>query len=630
MPWPMVPGRRALVGFAMDSIFWLCMPAVFLFVCIDGHLLPADAVAPHLRIVISLLLALAVFRLTLSLAGLNAVAARAVTALAASALLAVMLSYYLLALIGLQSWGRVVSWDLIAAYGGQAFRLAQTLGISVPVAIGAAVLAYLALLVAAWVYLGHFDWAPLLRRHLSAPLSGLIVLAGGTVCAIELYHFLAAPPTRQSEPVSLTLYPAEGAWDFEGHAIDRLRAARFDAAEDAARRSYRPGSAAERRNVILIVVDALRPDRLGIYGYGRDTTPNLERLDKAGIMRKAASVRAACASSFCGLMSIGSSKFLHQFSRRPITLQETLRRNGYRIHMILGGDHTLFYNLKQVYGEVDSYFDARETKTIRYPNDDRLVLERLAAFPSWDGDPVMIQFHLMSAHLLGSRDPATAKYTPAASYLFLASRGDAVDGRPSEQVTNYYDNGVLQADAVIREILDALGRKGYLQNTVVAITADHGEGLGEHGLYQHANSVHEEVLRIPFMLLSYGYRPTGAFDGRVASQVDIAPTLLAEVGIPLPVTWKGTPLQQPAPRDFLYFQERWEAGVFDLRDPGDLWKYWTNLKTGEEFAFNLSLDPQERLNAIGRASPQQKRAWRAEVLAGAAVGSKRRPGADPG
>ena len=191
-------------------------------------------------------------------------------------------------------------------------------------------------------------------------------------------------------------------------------------------------------------------------------------------------------------------------------------------------------------------------------------------FPRGTGDPVMIQFHLMSAHLLGSRDPATAKYTPAASYLFLASRGDAVDGRPSEQATNYYDNGVLQADAVIREILDALERKGYLQNSVVAITADHGEGLGEHGLYQHANSVHEEVLRIPFILLSYGYRATGAFDGRVASQVDIAPTLLAEAGIPLPATWKGRPLQQPAARDFLYFQERWEAGVFDLRDPGNL------------------------------------------------------------
>ena len=169
MPSPMVSGHRALAGLAMDSIFWLGMPAVFLFVCIDGHLLPAGAVAPHLRIVISLLLGLAVFRLTLSVAGLNAAAARAASALAASAMLAVMLSYYLLTVIGLQTWGRVVSWELIASYGGQAFRLAETLGISVPVAIGAAGLAYLALLAAAWGYLGHFDWAPLLRRKLSAP-----------------------------------------------------------------------------------------------------------------------------------------------------------------------------------------------------------------------------------------------------------------------------------------------------------------------------------------------------------------------------------------------------------------------------------------------------------------------------
>src|SRR5688500_1845866 len=191
-----------------------------------------------------------------------------------------------------------------------------------------------------------------------------------------------------------------------------------------------------------------------------------------------------------------------------------------------------------------------------------------------------------------------------------------MDGSPSESAINYYDNGVLQTDAMIHGILQTLERKGYLKNTVVAITADHGEALGEHGLFQHANSVREEVLQIPFLLLSYGYRAAELPDDhRLASQIDIAPTLLAELGMPRPHSWQGAPLQQGTSRDFLYFQELWEVGLFDLRDSRNLWKYWTNMKTGEEYAFNLTLDPAELSNAIGKASPEQKREWRLQILA---------------
>lgn len=616
-----------LSALAVDLLAWHCMPAVFLFVYVDRHFLPAQAVAPHLRVVGLLLLGLALFRLILVLSGITAAAARAATALAASALLGLMLSYYLLVLIGLQSWGRVVSWDLITSYGGQVFRLSDALGIPLPLALGIPALGYLALLFAVWTYLRFVDWTPFVRRSLSTPLLALLLCAGVVIEGIGLYDFTAGPPTRESEPVSLTLYPDEAAWDVQGHAVDSLKSARLDAAENAARKAYVAASSADRKNVVLIVVDALRSDHMGIYGYARETTPNLDRLEKKGMLRKAVSMRATCSSSFCGLLSISGSRFLHQFSERAITLQEVLKRHGYRTHMILSGNHALFYNLRRAYGEVDTYFDAHQQR--RYMNDDRLVLERLADFPSWDGQPVMIQFHLMSAHPLGSRDGKTAKYVPAANYAFIANREVLADGRPSERAINYYDNGVVQTDAMIGGILETLERKGYLKNAVVAITADHGEALGEHGLFQHANSVREEVLRIPFALLSYGYRPGKSFASHpLASQIDIAPTLLAELGMPRPDTWQGAPLQESVSRDFLYFQEMWEAGLFDLRDPGNLWKYWTNLKTGQEYAFNLTRDPQERFNAIGEASAEQKRDWRLQLLAKGPLRIKGRPDQD--
>jgi glucan phosphoethanolaminetransferase (alkaline phosphatase superfamily) len=611
---------RPLSAIALDVLAWQAMPALFLSLYVIHNYVPAEAIGPHLRVVWLPLIAFVTFRLGIALSGLRPAAARVAVALAASLLLAVMLAYYVLLLVGLQTWGRVVSWDLITSYGAQFFRLADALDVAIPVAIGIPIVVYSGLFIAAWVYLGYFDWAPYLRRGLSTPLFIFMTLVAGMIWAIELYRFVAGPPTYDSEPVSLTFFPNEGVWDVQGHVVDRVMAAHLDAAEEAARRAYVPAASAQRRNVILIVVDALRSDHMGIYGYRRDTTPHLARLESAGMLRKTASMRSSCASSVCGLLSISTSKFLHQFSESGMTLQEVLKRHGYRVHMILSGNHALFYGLRKAYGPVDSYFDGNDRRSRQYENDDRLILDRLAALPAWDGEPVMLQFHLMSAHPLGARDSARAKYAPASNYVFPVNRDAGASQRPSERTINYYDNGVLQADAMIGGILQALGRKGYLENTVVAITADHGEALGEHGLFLHANSVREEVLRIPFVLVSYGYRPAAALDRRaIAAQIDIAPTLLAELGMPPPRTWNGGSLQQPVSRDFLYFQELWEAGLYDVRDANNLWKYWTNLKTGDEYAFNLSVDPREQLNAIEKVPTELRRAWRARLLAKGAL-----------
>lgn len=607
---------QVLYRLGTDIVAWYCVPAVFLFIYVNRYVGAADAVVPHLRLVTLMLLGLTLVRLILSLLIPGQTTVRLAASIAASALLAIMIVYYCLVLIGLDSWGRVISWELMASYSGQAFRLADALGISVPFAIAAAVLGYLGLLALVWIYLKYFDWTPLVKRIAPVWLVALTFLSGSMVGAIELYSFLAAPSTQESEPVSLTFFPSETATDFQFHAVDRLSAAKLDAIEDAARASYNPGGAA-RRNLILIVVDALRPDHMGIYGYQRDTTPNLSRLDRAGMLRKAGSVRASCSSSVCGLLSISSSKFVHQFSERPFTLHEVLKRHGYRVHMILSGDHTGFYGLRKAYGEVDSYFDGHGMRYFKYMNDDRLVLDHLAAFPAWDGVPVMMHFHLMSAHALAKRENAATRYAPSANYWLIANR---TPDDPSERGVNFYDNGVVQADANIRELLEVLDHKGYLGNAVVAITADHGEALGEHGYYQHANSVREEVLRVPFMVVSYGYRPTQSIDRHViASQVDIAPTLLAELNMPRPHTWIGAPLHVPVTREFTYFQQQSEVGLYDHRDPASVWKYWVNTKTGEEYAFNLSLDPKESRNTIVNVPLEQKRAWRLQTLAGSSV-----------
>jgi arylsulfatase A-like enzyme len=165
---------------------------------------------------------------------------------------------------------------------------------------------------------------------------------------------------------------------------------------------------------------------------------------------------------------------------------------------------------------------------------------------------------------------------------------------PTQSAVNFYDNGVLKADNIINSLIAALQSKGYLQNSLIVITADHGEGLGEHGLFKHANSVREELLRIPLILLFYGYQtqlPDRPRD--YPSQVDIAPTILSELELPLPAVWVGQPLQKPGKSEFSFFEEHTFAGLLDHRDPVHAWKYWINRSSGEDHVFELNTDPHE-------------------------------------
>ena len=85
--------------------------------------------------------------------------------------------------------------------------------------------------------------------------------------------------------------------------------------------------------------------------------------------------------------------------------------------MILGGDHINFYGLRDIYGKVDSYYDGSMERTL-YANDDQLVIKRLDQIAPSDGHQTMFQFHLMSTHVLGSRNKLQGEFEPQANYRF--------------------------------------------------------------------------------------------------------------------------------------------------------------------------------------------------------------------
>lgn len=608
--------RPRLLGRLVAEIaVWYGLVGAFLLVYVGSIGAPAASIAPHLRIVTDAFLALGFARMALIATRVSSAPLRLLSSLLFVAAVAALLLFYAAALVGLKSWGRVTTWELVASYSAQLPLLLDAMGIPLAAAQGAALLALAGIVALAWLHASRWDWVSIAASRGSRAFVALGALALALIAAVDLYGVTMLPPVQlRQEPISLSLFPAGGAVGMQSHGIDRAAAARRDNAEDTARAAYRPRPDPVNRNLILIVADALRADHMGIYGYPRDTTPNLSRLQAEGKAQRSPVVHAACGESSCGLLSLASARYIHQFGSRMFVLHEVLARHGYRIAMILGGDHTHFYGLKEQYGRVDSYFDA-STASAGYMNDDRVVLDQLAAMPDWDGKRVAMHFHLMSSHILGKRHPSSMVFLPAANYFIRGNRSEAGSGAPSHKAINFYDNGVRQTDAVIMEILETLRRKGYLDDALVAVTADHGEGLGEHGVWLHQQAVYREILGIPFVMISYGNRPARPIVAHaLPSQVDIAPTLLEELGLPIPSSWSGRPLQLGRLDDFAYFQQGRLIGLLDRRDGSNQWKYWEDGRDGSAFAFNLSSDPSESRNAISTVPDALKREWQLKIL----------------
>lgn len=610
--------RGALRSAAVEVLAWLAPATAFLSIYIGRFHGATTGVLPHLSVVLSLMAGTMIVRWALHVLVGRTLAIAFGTLLTAS-LVSLLVLYYVLAVVGFRSWGYLVSWGLISAYLHQAVYLGDALGPSVyglAAVVGAGFL----------IVIGGFhtlfrrgDWlAATARRHSPVLVTVVGVLMLGTIC-LFLWRFAEFPPTERGEPLALTFNPASLERKFQSHF--RPDSSRLADEEKAARAAYAKPTNAPGTNVILIVVDGLRARNMGVYGYARATTPYLSRLAEEGSLRRIARAYGICAESFCGLMGIAGSRYVHRFVDDPLTLPEVLRLHGYEIHMLLTGDHTNFYGLRKMYGQVDTYIDGSMSAGSFYINDDNAMVAALQHLRPRSTRRNYIQFHLMSNHVLAPRDPALLTFGESENYY--AATGEMSLRRPTEddkrKFVNFYDAGVAQADRTIHRLLALLREKGLMEDALVVVTADHGEFVGEHDLYGHAKGVRGEVLEVPLLWLATGKRGTLELEeDRLASQIDIAPTVLAHLGLPIPRTWLGQPLQAavgPLQNGrAVLFQQNGEFGLVTRTAEGRIWKYWVNVESGEEQAFALDQDPSERNNQAAAIPARDRARWRSLLL----------------
>ncbi len=511
---------------------------------------------------------------------------------------------YALMAVGLLAWGRIPTVSLVMAYSDQVPSLLRVLGVSVVAAYGAAFVA-----VSVPVLLSCLATRPTWIAFVTG-IGGAardfpnqkyvrffvpMVAASLLFAAERWYHVALHPASPESdEPVYLALEPVSP-HAAQSLIMNRVGDLRRVQVEDASRDAYRAlmtrpaDGSAMMRNIVLISVDALRPDHLGVYGYARDTTPRLSELKKQGRLWAAPEARSACAESSCGLLSLTTGKQPHELLTKNFGLSEVLGLHGYQRTLLLSGDHTNFYKLRESYGSVDTYIDG----TSFVPgamNDDYALLEQLRQLPpATVGRPQFMFFHLMSVHGLGTKHPEHRLWLPAKTLYGTFSA--PVTPEAKQLGKNSYDHGVRQVDWVIGQIVVELTKRSILNaESILLITADHGESLGEHGVKTHAESVYESVIRIPWIWV--GAAPPYPKLDTPAIQADFAPTVLAALNLPVPSHWSGLALQTaPSSRRSFHAQPPF-AAVIDYAGTART-KLIRDFRAKTTQVFDLAVDPAE-------------------------------------
>jgi glucan phosphoethanolaminetransferase (alkaline phosphatase superfamily) len=608
-----ISARHTFKKIVAEILFWYSIPIVFLYFYTTKFKFPIDAALNHLEILTYLAISVISIKILFFRLFNNTKDALILSSIIYGTLLFILIAYYLLVITSINAWGKVISSELFLSYLLNAKQFCNSIDISFLFVI--CVLLMMWVLAIVFTYFYHKSDLIIANNTSNSnsafknTLPTILIFSLFAFMASKLMNNLLSPDPFSQEPVNLTLYSGKTYLDMRFFLTKLPYEKTLDAKEASIINQYKPNPLANKKNVIIIIVDALSKRQMELYGYSRKNTPYLSELKASKKLAVSTNFRTSCPETSCAISSLLSSRAPHQLPENAFILPQVLKKYDYQTTMILGGDHTNFYGLRKLYGNVDNYYDGSMDKKYFF-NDDELVLEKTKQLPQWDGKPHYLQLHLMSAHTLGKRHDNFKKFFPSTSYAGLMM------GEPEIKYTNHYDNGVLQADNYIKGLLETLQDKNYLENSIVLITADHGELLGEHGQMTHANGVWEELLNAPLMLMQFSEATSAKIiEKKLIRQIDIGPTILQELSMSIPTSWQGQPVQVSDVSNIAFF--RWPpfSGIYDYEDPKFIWKYWLNYNTGEEFIYNISHDQKEQNNLVWDPKLQSmKKIWHEKII----------------
>ena len=365
-------------------------------------------------------------------------------------------------------------------------------------------------------------------------------------------------------------------------------------------------------NLLVISIDTLRADHIGCYGYAKAGTPNLDRIAREGITFDDAICTVPLTLPSHTSLLTGLSPVTHgvrdnanfKLADDFVTLAEVLRANGYSTGAAVGAyilDSRFGLNQGFTYYD-DDLSSGRQPSLFGYPERPaNKVTDSAIKWLSGAKEPFFLFAHYYDPH---------APYDPPSSFARTFA------GRP-------YDGEIAFTDSEIGRLLEFLDRRKMLKRTLIAVVADHGEGLGEHGEDTHGILLYTATLRVPLIIRpqegSRDSRARGSHIGEPAILSDVFPTVLEMLGYQQEGGTDGRSLVpviegkrlEPKPLYFeslsSYFAYRWSP----LR--GIKFNRWKYILAPESELYNLADDPEESANLIGK-DPEETEQLKAALL----------------
>lgn len=379
-----------------------------------------------------------------------------------------------------------------------------------------------------------------------------------------------------------------------------------------------PSVWAKEPNVLLFTIDSCRADRFGVYGYEKGTTPNIDAWAKTGsVFNRAYSVSAWTAP---GLVSILSGLYppTHGVNNRDqmgspdlVTLQKILRKKGYRVPNLNFFTFAPYYLNLGLGGIEKEYFGSTEESPLINWLEKNVEPDAQAPFFVWFHTTIVHQPYRPAPEAL----PDTRKNLEKSPGIKAVLSGAIVPFGSTQFVDAdkpildlLYDEEVRRVDRFFGDVLELLKKGGELENTLIMLTADHGEELLDHGFVGHASTslrakLYEELIHIPLIISWPNNVPSGKFIDVPVSQVDIVPTVANLLDIQLTGQVAGVDLLSPIPKRSLYF----ESVIAGNQTPKNREKEWIRAVRREQYKYistgeiyHLDSDPCERTNIAGQ------------------------------
>ncbi len=376
--------------------------------------------------------------------------------------------------------------------------------------------------------------------------------------------------------------------------------------------------------VVVYLVDTLRADHTGVHGYERPTTPELDAFAEDAVVFDQAIVHSSwtkpsVASILTSLLP-GQHRAVQlrdALDESNVTLAQRLDEHGWATGAAIA--NSVIYGAESAFDRgFDSFVglhtdDDRRSKLV---DADVVVDAALAWERSRQGLPTFLYVHTMDPHVPYTPPPPFDRMFephPTDAHPARDPRTDFLEPLDRERMVAQYDGEIAYGDREFGRFLKALKDAGVYDDALIVFVADHGEEFLDHGRWLHGRSVFDELVRVPLVLKLPGNRHAGRRVARQVQGVDIVPTIMEALELPLPAGLAGQPLQRAiedevperaalseiSHRGFVAFGVRTDEDKLVRRfSPDD-----------DELYFDLVQDPAEQQNIIGD-HPDRARALR--------------------